>query len=157
MSDGKDDKAAAGKIVSNLMITTILVMVVLSVLIFIGFTHVAIIVAAGMMPGIVASILDSRPGKYASKTVLMFNLSGMLPQFASIIMSSAPNTTAQGMLTNPYTWLWVYMFAAFGWVLVHFIPQIVFLYLSLRAEYTVKKLHGFQDTLLNEWGEEIKG
>ena len=130
---------------------------VASILVSFGLHYVFYILVMGLLPGISANIVDRRPGRFASKTILLFNIAGMMPHFSSLVSSSNPNSVAQNLLGNPDVWLLVYGFACFGWVLIRIIPQIVMLYLAVRAEYTVKKLQQRQEDLVKEWGEVIIG
>ena len=45
----------------------------------------------------------------------------------------------------------------FGWLAVFIVPQISFLFLTIKADFTVRKLQGLQRQLIEEWGEGVKG
>jgi len=149
-------KARSRKLVANMVIVTIIVTVIGIGMSSIGMTVVFAFLFVGMLPGMVTGILDGRPGRFAAKTVVAFNLSGISPHAAAIFSSGSPNTTAQSIFNNPTVWLLVYGFAAFGWGVVYLIPHITQLYLEIKANFTVKKLHNFQDKLVDEWGEDVK-
>ncbi|NDF12473.1 MAG: hypothetical protein EB060_06655 [Proteobacteria bacterium] len=152
----KDASKANSKLMMNLVIMVIVVVVLISGLMAVGLSYIAVIVIMGLLPGIVAYILDRRKGKAASRTIMGFNLAGLLPQVISVLTSPSPNALAREMMSNPFTWFWVYLFACFGWVVIHLVPQIAYLFLSLKAEYTVKRMRSQQEKLIKEWGEEIK-
>lgn len=149
-------KANPGNIITNLLIAAVAVVLITSLCIYFGMAYVAAIVVIGFLPGLSAYMVDRRPGKFASKAVMAFNFSGLLPQLAAILYSQNANNTAQIMFHDPMTWLWIYMFAAFGWLIIHLLPQITFLIFTLRADINKRRISSFQDMLLKEWGEEIK-
>lgn len=149
-------KGGSGKIIGNLIIAVIVITIIAAALTSVGFYYVFILLITGALPGIVAYIVDQHKGKFTSKTVLAFNLSGLLPQLTAALTSGSPDTTALALLTNPYTWLMPYGFAAFGWAVVYIIPQIALLVLSIRAEFTIGKMEYFQKKLVKEWGEEVR-
>ncbi len=122
----------------------------------VGYMQVFMFVAVGLLPGMAALITDSRPGRFASKTIIAFNLSGMTPHLASIGYSGSPNQTALAIMRELETWTLVYGFAGFGWVLVFLIPHIAALYLEVKATYTIKKLEEFKNALADEWGDKVK-
>ncbi|MCB2081753.1 MAG: hypothetical protein H6908_01810 [Hyphomicrobiales bacterium] len=145
------------KVVFNLVVIVFILTLVAAALTSVGLYYVFVLIVMGLLPGIISYIVDKRPGKFASKTVFMFNLSGLTPQIAAAFRSGSPDTTALALLTNPYTWLMPYGFSAFGWGMVFLFPQIALLFYVLKAEYTIGKLQHFQKTLLDEWGEGIQG
>ncbi len=149
-------KAGSGKIIGNLIIAVIVLTVIAAALTSVGFYYVFILLVTGLLPGIAAYIVDRRKGKFTSKTVLAFNISGLLPQFAAALGSGSPDTTALALLVNPYTWLMPYGFAAFGWAVVYIVPQVALLILSIRADFTIGKIEHFQKRLIKEWGEEVR-
>lgn len=144
------------KLISNLLISAIILTVIGVGLASVGMGYLFIFVTTGLMPGIVANITDRRPGRFASKTVMAFNASGIIPHLSAIITSGTPNSTSATLLTDPHAWLLIYGFAAFGWGVIYLVPHIVQLYLEMRAGYTTQKLLQFQKILEDEWGENVK-
>lgn len=150
-------KMRSKKLIANMLIVTIIVTLIGVGMSSIGLGIVFAFLFVGMLPGIVTGILDSRPGRFAAKTVIAFNLSGISPHTAAILASGSPDNTAVSIFTNPTAWLLVYGFAAFGWGVVYLIPHIAQLYLEIKANFTVKKLQYFQERLIDEWGDNVKG
>lgn len=146
----------AKKAITSLILVCIVMTIIGGGLTSIGMQQVFIFIAFGLLPGIVAIITDGRPGKFGSKTVMAFNLAGMMQFLAAIFMGGSPNQTANEILYDPRTWMLIYGFAAFGWAVIFIIPHIVQLYLEITATYTVKKLRTFQDALAGEWGDGVK-
>jgi len=140
----------------NLVMMAIIMTLMAVILIYSGMSFVFALICIGMLPGIVANILDSAKGRMASKTVIAFNLSGIMPHLVAIIASGMPNQTAAAILKNPSAWLVVYGFAAIGWGVVYVVPQITRLYFEIKASYMIKRFEYMQEQLVEEWGEKIK-
>ena len=151
----KDSKALK-RVVSNLLITTIVITVASSILIFLGLTYIFGIIVLGLMPSVVANVVEKRKKRFASKTVSAFNLAGILPYFFKLGQMGNPNSAARELIVDPFVWVVIYGLATCGWVMVQVIPQFVFLILLIRSEFTKKKLKSFQDELVKEWGDVIK-
>lgn len=146
---------------SRKFFTNVVVIIIIMTIIGMGLTMISMtgafmFLAGAMLPGIVAYLIDWRPGRFASKTVIAFNLAGLIPQASAIFSSGSPNSVAMTLFKDPMAWLIIYGFAAFGWGAVFIIPHITKLYLEIKADYTIKKLSHFQEKLLEEWGDEIK-
>ncbi len=154
-AQAKGGKSLSSKIVSNLIIVTSIVTMLSALFIFLGMGFVMAIFLFGFAPSFSAYVFDRHPKRYSSKTIIAFNIAGMLPHASSLLKGNNPDIVAQSMLSDPFLWLTIYGFAGFGWVIVHIIPQIAFLILMVRSEYTVKKLRFFQEQLVEEWGEAI--
>lgn len=151
------EKLYAKKVITRLIIMCIVLTAVCSTLVFMGFTYLIVMVVVSILPAMVASIVDRRPRKHASKTVICFNLAGLFPSMFDIMMSTDPDVAAQQQLADPFTWLMVYGFAGFGWLVVYLIPQMVFLYLVVRSDHSIAKLEKKRKDLVEEWGERVKG
>lgn len=151
------DPKLASKIVLRLILITIVMTALSSGLIFLGYTYVMVLVVVSLLPAMVANIVDRRPRRWASRTVLFFNVAGLLPHLFEILMSHDPNAVASRLLSDPYIWLVVYGFAGFGWLFVYIVPQIVFLFLVIRSDHTIRKLEAKRQELVDEWGDKVRG
>jgi hypothetical protein len=146
----------AKRLVANLIVISIIMTLLGAGLTSIGMRQVFVFILIALLPGIVAGLTDTRAGKFASKTVIAFNVAGMVQFLGAILMGGSPNLTATEVIYDARTWMQIYGFAAFGWGVVFAIPHITQLYLEITATYTVKKLKKFQDALVDEWGEAVK-
>jgi hypothetical protein len=151
------EKEYAKRIITRLFVVTIILTIISTALVFIGFTYLVVMIIISLLPAIVASIVDRRPRKFASKTVTCFNIAGLLPPLFDTFLASDPDIAAQHQLADPYTWIMVYGFAGFGWLVVFVIPQMVFLFLVVRSDHTIKKLEAKRNELVEEWGERVRG
>ncbi len=124
--------------------------------IWLGMKNVFFFVFAGLIPLLCSILWDKKPGRFASKTVAAFNVTGMFPFIIAIVSSGSPDSTALTITQNPNTWTLVYGFAIFGWSVVILIPRITLIFLEIRSKYLIKKMEKFQQDLLDEWGEDIR-
>ena len=127
-----------------------------ALLVFMGLMFVAMLVCLGLLPGLSALAVDRRKDRKASHTVMLFNIAGLLPSLYSIAVALSPNETARSMLYDSFTWLYIYGFAAFGWMVVFVLPQIAFLVLTVRSDHMINKLEHKKKQLLDEWGDKIR-
>ena len=112
--------------------------------------------ALGMLPAIVAIVVDRGAGRFASKTVFACNFVGILPFLFDIGLAYERSIAAKQLMVDPFTWLVMYGFAAIGWILIWILPQITLIIYTIRADVNAKKLHKDQESLLDEWGDEVK-
>jgi len=150
------NKKRAKKLISNLIIIIFIIVIIGISLSSIGWNYVFYVLFIGFLPGLVANFTDIRPGRFASKTIVAFNLAGIVQPLKTILVAGSPNQAAQNILVDPQNWLLVYGFAAFGWGIVFLLPHIALFYLEIRANYLIKKMQKHQDELLEEWGDSIK-
>lgn len=112
--------------------------------------------ALGMMPAILAMLFDRGVGRFASKTVSAFNFVGILPFLFEISQAFDRSITAQHMMLDLWVWLVVYGTASLGWVTIWLFPQVTLIIFTFRADMKMQKLKQEQETLIEEWGEEVK-
>lgn len=121
-----------------------------------GYQFVFYVIILGLMPSILTHMMDFRPGKPASKTIIAFNLAGLSQPLNTMVTAGSPNQAAEFILQHPTHWLIAYGFAAFGAGLIYVLPMAAGIYLDIKARYIVTKMREVQDELEKEWGEEVK-
>jgi len=111
--------------------------------------------ALGLLPTIVAWIVDRREEKYAAYCVGGFNLSGVMP-YLFLLWSTGDSMHALGaILTSPFSWLVMYGAAALGWLANYWAPQITMRVRRVRDRAEVARLRKRQEQILEEWGPEV--
>lgn len=149
-------KARSKKLVSNMIVMTIIITLLAMGLTALGFVWAFVYFLVAMLPGVVAYMTDIRPGKYASKSIMAFNMAGTFPFLGNIMFSPTPSVTATATLGDVQAWLMAYGFAAFGWGAIYILPHITQIYLEVKASFTVAKLTYVQERLVEEWGDDVK-
>ena len=114
-----------------------------------------IIVFFGMIPAIVALIVDRTPGKYGALTVAAMNFAGVLPYLVKLWAKSQSLENAIAIIVDVFAIAVMYGAAGFGWMIFMTVPTFVasiILVISLRR---VAVLRENQRKIVEEWGESI--
>lgn len=109
----------------------------------------------GILPGLVAMIIDQDRMRYISKIVVLYNVTGLAPFLVKILRSSSPNAVAVDIIVDPHSWMIVYSSAAIGWVIYWVFPHIAISIYTLKVNLRVAELENELKKLSLEWGNEI--
>lgn len=126
-----------------------------AVLVAIALLPTTIVLAAGMLPTLVAWIVDRDDEKYAPITVGVMNLCGVLPGLLELWTSGHRIGTATDLIMDPYVLLWAFGAASVGWAIHMGIPPIVGMWHGWRTKNRIAELEDRQRQLVEEWGREI--
>ncbi len=130
-------------------------LIVLGVLIIsIGLPTVMILVV-GMLPTIVALIVDRTPQKYAPFCVGGMNFSGVFPSLLTLWTTTHSFSRSLDILADPYALLVMYGAAGFGWMLYMAIPPVISTFVTVIAQRRSAQLRAIQKRLLDEWGDAV--
>ena len=109
----------------------------------------------GMLPTIVAYIIDRSYLKSATFCVGGMNLCGVFPYLMDLWMMDHSLSGARVILTDVFILLIMYGASAFGWFMFLAIPPVIITFLSVMAESRISQLRSDQKRLIEEWGESI--
>lgn len=109
----------------------------------------------GMLPTIVAWIVDRSKEKYATFCVMGMNLSGVFPSLLDLWSGSHTIAGASEILTDVFSLVVMYGSASFGWMLYTAMPPMVASVLNVMAQRKVSLLRAQQRKLIEEWGEAV--
>ncbi len=143
-------------LIKNLIFISIFSTILGIAFIWLQMKYVFMFTLIALMPMLISIVWDKKPGRFASKTVAAFNITGMFPSIIALVSTGSPNSTAMAILNNPNTWLLIYGFAIFGWIVVFMIPKITLIFLEIRSKYLIRRMERFQQDLLEEWGEDVR-
>ncbi|MBI1274472.1 hypothetical protein GC177_00680 [bacterium] len=118
--------------------------------------HSFIFLIAGMLPAIVASIVDRSQSRYQLKTVAAMNFAGVAPYLAELIQQKNAASAVQGMISMPSVWLMMYGVAGFGWIIAIASPKMVRHVIEMFSDNKIFAIEKEQQKLLEEWGSEIQ-
>jgi hypothetical protein len=149
-------KERARRFLKNLIIIALVSTVFAVGFIGLEMKSVFFFIFLALSPTLISILWDKKPGRFASKTVAAFNITGMFPYIVAIASSGSPDSVALATIYDPKTWGLVYGFAIFGWSVILLIPKITLIFLEIRSKFMIKKMETFQKELLDEWGEEIR-
>lgn len=141
-------KTSRGQMVTLLM---------LGLFILIAALPTAIVVMVGVVPALVAYIIDTTPGRYACRCVALVNSAGVAIYVQKLWDGSNNLAGAIGIISDPFAWLAFYGSAAIGWGLFHSLPKIVVTMKEFNANRQIQSLISLQRDLVDEWGVDVRG
>ena len=115
------------------------------------------ILVIGMIPTLVAYIIDLTPGRYAARCVAGLNIAGVVPFLNRLWESTNDMASAINIITDVYAWLAFYAASGIGWLLFASLPGIVASFKTYSAKRHANALRSRLEELKEEWGEEISG
>ncbi len=128
-------------------------MAVLAALIF--SLPTVVLLFLGLLPAMVAFIVDDDPRKYATKCVVATNFAGTWFFLLQLWTADHSLGEAMGILTDVYAWLLIYGSAALGWLCFLWFPSIAALFMEMTAERRIANLKLKQKKLIDAWGEGV--
>ncbi|WP_142848802.1 acyl-CoA synthetase [Telmatospirillum sp. J64-1] len=109
----------------------------------------------GLLPTLVAALVDRGPNRYAWLCVGGLNLSGVAPFLFGLWFSGHSMSAALDILFDVFPLIVMYGSAAIGWLLYRAMPPVVGALLALRAQRRVTVLRNEQRRLVEAWGEDV--
>ena len=140
----KADKAA-------LVITVCLAPVALFVL------PTSILFIGGMIPTIVAFVIDRTPEKYTPMIVGSVNFCGVMPAGFDLWQGGSSIDRALSLLGDPFNMAMMLGSAGVGWMIYMFVPAVVASIMVWRNEQDIARWRSRQEALVAEWGPEVTG
>lgn len=131
----------------------LLIVVLLAAILFMPTT---ILLVFGMLPTVVAALVDRKGGARAI-TVGSINLCGCMPFLLDLWMTSHTADYAVGLITNPYTIIVMYSAAAIGYLIDWALSGIVATVMIQRSTSRLKAIRERQDEMVERWGREVTG
>lgn len=109
----------------------------------------------GMMPTLVALIIDRTQQKYASICVGAMNFCGVFPYLMKLWTGTHSVNAAADTLTNVFALVVMYGTAGFGWMIFSGVPPVVHAFLAVVDQRRVATLRASQRKIIEEWGEAV--
>jgi hypothetical protein len=109
----------------------------------------------GMLPTVVAWVIDRSKQKYATFCVCGMNFSGVFPFLSDIWFKDHSTDAAVRILTNVFDLFVIYGAAAFGWLMYIAVPPVVTQFISAMLQKRVETLREQQRKIVEEWGEGV--
>jgi hypothetical protein len=134
-----------------------LVVLIFCIIMMVVLKHGFIFFLAGMLPAIVAYIVDRSENHFQFKTVGAMNLAGVAPYLSSLVNQGNSSSAVQLAMADANAWLVMYSSAAFGWALVFFMPLFIRSAMEFFSDNKIQQLQEEQKELIEEWGEEVAG
>lgn len=114
-----------------------------------------IVILVGMVPTIVALIVDRNPRKFGALTIASLNFAGVLPYLVKLWAKSQSLDNALNIVVDVFALAVMYGAAGFGWMIYMTIPTFVASIFSVISQRRVAVLRESQRKIIEEWGESI--
>jgi len=144
----QDDRRKRGR--SNL---TWILLVLTFLVVLAGPTMILLLL--GMLPTLVALIIDRTKQKSNSLCVGSINFIGVFPYIIGLWGGINDFTAAFTIVGDIFNLLVMYSAAAFGWFLFLTMPSIISSFVLVLQQRKVAQLRGEQKDLIDEWGAEV--
>jgi hypothetical protein len=114
-----------------------------------------LVLTLGLLPTLVALVVDLNPRKYAARAVGFLNIAGSLPFLFKLWFGAHSLVGAMKILTDVFAWLVIYSAAAMGWLIYMGMPQVAGFLMELNASRQIRRIDARRSALVREWGEDI--
>ncbi len=116
-----------------------------------------ILLLSGLVPTMVATVVDRYRAKYLTRTVGFMNVAGLTPLIVQLWTNGLTMDAAAAILSRPVNWLMMYGAAGIGWMLFLGMPSLARVFVDIRADQLQRDLRARAKHLVEEWGEEVTG
>ena len=131
-------------------------LIVISGFLGLAYAPISILVFAGMIPTIIAFLIDQDARRSTTITVGLMNAAGVSPFVLTLWEQGSTIKVSLGLLRHGMTWLVMYGSAAGGCVILFIIPPIVHVALIQKARHRIIELEKRQILLRSAWGDEVE-
>lgn len=119
------------------------------------FFPTTVLMMGGLLPTLIAAIVDDRPVRTAWLTVGAMNFAGLVPAIFDLWHVGHITKNAIEILMQPRTIILSYSAAAIGWFIYYQVPKIVTGFLVRRAKTRLKDIEKRRHELNRKWGPEV--
>jgi len=109
----------------------------------------------GMLPAIVAYIVDPSRNKTSTICVGAMNFAGVFPYLLSLWTGIHSIDVALGILTDIFALMVMYSAAAAGWMVFMAVPPVVGVLMSGMDRRRIAALRARQKRAVKEWGKGV--
>lgn len=113
-----------------------------------------VFIMVGLLPALVAYMVDIQPGKNTSATVFFFNLAGLTIPGMKFINGEISLTIIKALEISNLAI--VYTFATMGGFIVWLVPKITVIIVDYKNERRAIRIREKIASLTDEWGAEVR-
>ncbi|MGY9006011.1 MAG: hypothetical protein ACKVJQ_07950 [Alphaproteobacteria bacterium] len=103
-----------------------------------------LVVTIGLLPTLVALVVDVRPGRKAAQSVGALNIAGITPFLVTLWTGQNDIVSAMKILTDAFAWLVIYSAAGGGWLLYLGMPTVSSIFMQMTAKHKITNLEARQ-------------
>lgn len=115
----------------------------------------AIVLAAALVPSLVARLVDSSQGRYLTLTVFSLNLVGALYFVHELLAMGNDFDVLAIVLRDSIGWLAALSGAGCGWLLFLAMPPVIAKMAEAQSALRMRRVHRDQAQLVEEWGQVV--
>lgn len=113
------------------------------------FRQSTVLLLIGLLPALVALIVDTTSSRAWAKTVFCFNLAGIMPTMAEIFFTGSGGNLDR--IGDMNMWLMAYSAAGAAWLIIWLSPIIAGFWLDIYADYRIERHSAKMAQLDEEW------
>ncbi len=121
------------------------------------FTPTTLILLVGMLPTLVAYIVDRSAEKNKTFTIGAMNFAGCFPYLLGLWTGENILLTSMNYLENPETIIVIYSIAAIGYLINWTVTLGVATLLRKRSSLHIERIEREKEKLRERWGEKVNG
>lgn len=133
------------------------IMILFLVVASIMFLPTTFLLAIGMLPTLVAVLVDQDPAKNKSFTIGTMNFAGCFPFLLGIWRAPDSMDTAMSYLQDPSTIIIMYGAALTGYLINWFVTIAISSLLVQRSKMRIKRIEEQKTSLEERWGIQVNG
>lgn len=130
---------------------------VVSIVLLLFAAPALIVLLVGMVPTVVAIMVDRDPQKHASISVAALNFAGVSPYLADFLFGTASLAHALELISDVFVLVVMYGAAAAGWFLVSVLAPVSAIILGVSTDARIQALRKEQRQLVEDWGKAVAG
>ncbi|MEH6547641.1 MAG: hypothetical protein V7701_14490 [Sneathiella sp.] len=119
------------------------------------FPPTMLVLLSGMIPSIVAALLNTKRGTGNLPAMIALNLSGVIPVLGILWQRGGSFHQAFTLLADVYMWLAMFGGAGIAMFLTWSVPVCVYAIYDVQAKSSVRKLLKQRRKLVEEWGTQV--
>ncbi|MBM3582720.1 MAG: hypothetical protein FJX37_12245 [Alphaproteobacteria bacterium] len=114
-----------------------------------------IVVLVGMVPTLIALVVDRNPRKLSAATIASLNFAGVLPYLVKLWSKSQSLENALNIVVDVFALAVMYGAAGFGLMIYMTVPAFVASIFMVISQRRIAVLRETQRKIIDEWGESI--
>lgn len=115
-------------------------------------SYLCIAVIFWLLPSMVAIVVDTKARGHLAMIVCMFNLCGLILQLTDVFLYYSSNDIIIAeLMFNSCMWVYVYSYAALGWIVYRVVPIISSSILMHKIKNNMLAIESEFTRLQNEW------
>ncbi len=128
-----------------------------AVIVAIVFTPTTSIILVGMLPTLVAYLVDNSLEKNKTLTIGAMNFAGCFPYLLSLWKGENTLNVALSYLENPKTIIFIYTIAALGYIINWVVTLGISSILKKRSHMRIERIKSEKKKLKDRWGDKVNG